>query len=166
MSPLISPRLKPLDNLLRYTLILLMALIVLDVSWQVITRFLLPTPSSYTEELARFLLIWISLLGGAYAYAHRLHLGIELLAGKLSGRGKHWLAIIGYALGGLFALLALVIGGSQLTLLTLELGQVSGALGIPMAYVYCVLPLSGGLILLFSLDFIGQELKNLAQLNS
>jgi len=161
MQPLISPRLQPIDTLLRYTLILLMTLIVLDVSWQVITRFVLPTPSSYTEELARFLLIWISLLGAAYAYAHRLHLGIELLAARLSGRGKHWLAIIGYGLSGLFALLALVIGGSQLTLLTLELKQVSGALGLPMAYVYCVLPISGGLMVLFSLDFIGQELNKL-----
>jgi len=161
MSPIISPRLKPVDTLLRYTLIVLMSLIVLDVSWQVITRFVLPTPSSYTEELARFLLIWISLLGAAYAYAHRLHLGIELLAGRLSGRGKHWLAITGYALSGLFALLALVIGGTQLTLLTMELKQVSGALGLPMAYVYCVLPISGALMVLFSLDFINQEFNKL-----
>lgn len=138
-----------------------MLAIVIDVSWQVTTRFLMRDPSSYTEEVARFLLIWISLLGTSLVYRRRMHLGIDLLTSKLEGNLKHWSAMLSYLMSSLFAMLAMVIGGSQLTSLTFELSQVSGALGIPMGYIYIVIPISGTLIVLYSADFIIQEFKQL-----
>jgi TRAP-type C4-dicarboxylate transport system permease small subunit len=66
-------------------LIVLMAAIVLDVTWQVITRFILKNPSSFTEELAGFLLIWIGLLGASHALYTKSHLGIDILTYKLEG---------------------------------------------------------------------------------
>ena len=57
------------DRWLSYALMLLMAVSALNVLWQVFTRFILQDPSSYTEELARFLLVWIGLLGASYARA-------------------------------------------------------------------------------------------------
>jgi hypothetical protein len=59
---------KILDAVLSRVLILLMFLLVVSVLWQVISRYVFSSPSSWTEELARFLLIWISLLGAAYAF--------------------------------------------------------------------------------------------------
>ena len=35
----------------------------MGVSWQVISRYLLAAPSSWTEEVARFLMIWVTFLG-------------------------------------------------------------------------------------------------------
>ena len=74
------------DKVLTTFLISLMALIVLVVTWQVVTRFLMSTPSSVTEELARFLLIWIGVLGSSYALRTRAHLGIDILSTKLQDR--------------------------------------------------------------------------------
>nr|MDQ3309082.1 TRAP transporter small permease subunit [Gemmatimonadota bacterium] len=71
------------DALLRALIMVLMAVMVIAVTWQVITRYVFSRPSSYTEELATFLLIWISLLGGAYALRVRAHLGIDVLVQRL-----------------------------------------------------------------------------------
>lgn len=146
-----------IDNLLKWTLFLLMLAMVLDVTWQVASRYVFMRPSSYTEEIARFLLIWISFLGGAYAFRKKMHLGIDLLTEKLSEEKQRMANLFSYFVCGLFALSVLVFGGSQLTLLTWELEQVSGALGMPMAYVYSVIPLSGLLMVCYSLEFMVAE---------
>ena len=45
----------------------------------------------------------------------------------------------------------MVYGGSELVSLTLELEQISAALGVKMGLIYSVLPLSGGLIIAYAL---------------
>jgi len=144
------------DTSLKWTLFLLMLAMVVDVTWQVMSRYLLERPSSYTEEIARFLLIWISFLGASYAFRQKQHLGIDLLTSRFEGNRKRWASLFGYCVCGLFALLVLTFGGGQLVLLTLELKQFSGALGLPMFYVYSVIPLSGALMLFYSGCFMHQ----------
>jgi TRAP-type C4-dicarboxylate transport system permease small subunit len=139
-----------LNKFLRVFLSTMMALLVLNVTWQVITRFILPHPSSFTEELARFLLIWISLLGSAYAFHTHSHLGFDYLTKKLKTKGSKAVARIGYLLVMLFALGVLVTGGMNLTYLTFLLEQASPVLGIPMGFVYAVIPLSGFLFIIYS----------------
>lgn len=133
---------------------LLMALMVLDVTWQVLTRFVLKEPSSYTEELARFLLVWIGLLGAAYAYRKKAHLGLDILSQKLEGAAKRKLDIFISIVCMIFASVIMIYGGAKLMLLTLELDQMSAALQVKVGYLYSVIPLSGILIVLFSLDRI------------
>ena len=146
-----------ITRILSTALIILMAVIVLDVSWQVITRFILQDPSSYTEELAGFLLIWIGLLGSSYALYTKSHLGIDILTSKLTGFRKRLTQIMIHIIVILFALFVLVIGGVRLVNITLTLNQISPALGIPMGYVYVVLPLTGILMIYYSLVFIVQS---------
>ena len=148
-----------IDNLLSKFLVALMASIVLVVTWQVVTRFLMTTPSSYTEELARFLLIWIGVLGGSYALRTRAHLGIDIMTTKLHGRQKDMLMIGIYLAIILFAALIMVVGGLKLVSLTFTLNQISASLGIKMGYVYIVLPLSGIIMIIYSLDVILDALK-------
>ena len=54
---------------------------------------LLRNPSSFTEEIARYLLVWVGILGGAYAVGKRIHLAIDLLPTKLEGRRKAMLEL-------------------------------------------------------------------------
>ena len=140
--------------------IVLMAAIVLDVTWQVVTRFILKNPSSYTEELAGFLLIWIGLLGASHALYTKAHLGIDILTYKLKGTKKQTIEIIVNVLVFLFAFFVMVIGGYRLVNLTLTLKQISPAMGIPMGYVYVVVPLSGVLMMIYSIDFMVKALSN------
>lgn len=139
-----------LDRLFRWFLAALMALLVLSVSWQVLSRYLLSEPSSWTEELARFVMVWIGILGASYAYRMKMHLGIDLLAQRLRGRKAFVLELVVNVVVILFSLAVMVVGGSRLVAMTWELQQLSPALGLPMAWVYTVVPLSGVLITVFA----------------
>ena len=141
------------DNILKVLLTIMMALLVVDVTWQVLTRFILPQPSSFTEEVARFLLIWISLIGGAYAYRLNSHLGFDLFVSKMSVGKALFIQRLCCILVAVFAISVLIIGGSNLVSLTWSLGQHSPVLNVPMAGIYLVLPLSGLLFLLYSIYF-------------
>lgn len=146
------------DRILKLSLIALLALLVICVSWQVITRFLMPEPSSVTEELARFILIWVGLLGAALAYRERMHLGIDYLTSKLQGK-KQLCAQLGvHLVSAIFSIVVMVVGGWRLVELTLDLNQSSPSLGVMMGYVYLALPLSGGLIFMYSLFFAATDL--------
>lgn len=145
---------KIITRILSVILIILMAVMVLDVSWQVFTRFILKDPSSFTEELAGFLLIWIGLLGASYALYSRAHLGIDVLTAKLEGTNKRLVEILINVIVILFSLFILVIGGLRLVNLTFTLNQISPAIGIPMGYVYLVLPITGILMIFYSLRVI------------
>lgn len=145
-----------IDKLVASLLILAMTLILLTVIWQVISRYILQDPASVTEELSRFLLIWIGLLGAAYAYSQKVHLGFNLIIEKQSPQIRKWVLTAVELLVIIFCGSTLVFGGAQLVALTLDLKQISAALGIGMGYVYMVLPLSGGLMMFYALINIYQ----------
>jgi TRAP-type C4-dicarboxylate transport system permease small subunit len=148
-----------ITKILAIILIILMAAMVLDVTWQVFTRFILKNPSSFTEELAGFLLVWIGLLGASYALYTKAHLGIDIIITKVTGVKRQLVEIIIYAVIILFSLFVLVIGGLRLVNLTFTLNQISPSLGIPMGYVYLVLPLTGILMIYYSGFYIWLVLR-------
>ena len=143
---------ESVDVILRWLLIVLMALLLIDVTWQVLTRFVLPTPSSFTEELARFLLIWIGLLGSAHAYRHKMHLGIDVFVRAIPPHVALIVARLIQLITITFALSVLVYGGAKLVFLAFHLDQKSAAMQINMGIVYLALPISGVLLSLFSLE--------------
>ncbi|NOZ62305.1 MAG: TRAP transporter small permease [Calditrichaeota bacterium] len=140
-------------------LIFLMAAMVLDVTWQVFTRFILKNPSSFTEELAGFLLIWIGLLGSSYALYTRAHLGIDILTYKTTGLKRKIVEIVIYLIVIAFAFFVLVVGGYNLVRMTFHLNQISSAMGIKVGYVYLVIPITGLLFILYSIGFIIEAVK-------
>ena len=153
-----------ITKFLEIVLIILMVGIVIDVSWQIFTRFILRDPSSYTEELAGFLLIWIGLLGASYALYTRVHLGIDILTSKLVGFRRKMSTITIYILVLLFSLFIPVIGGMKLVNITFTLKQISPAMGIPMGYVYLVLPLTGVLMIYYSIVFIIKAVREVSEI--
>jgi len=147
------------DRILESLLAVFMSASVFNVSWQVFTRFALRHPSSWTEELARFLLIWIGLLGASYAAGKKMHLPLDILLLKLKGGGRKLAELGIQVLIFVFALVVMVIGGFRLVAVTLRLGQVSAALKIKLGYVYLALPLSGFLIMFYSFVFFVEKAK-------
>lgn len=145
---------EKIDKVLSYVLIFLMGIMVINVLWQVASRYLMGSPSIFTDELAGFLLIWVGLLGSGYAAGQGLHLAIDIFPQSVEGKNKILLDRVINSFVGLFALLIMMIGGGRLVYLTLELEQLSSSLQLPLGYVYAVLPLSGLLILYYSLHNI------------
>jgi len=147
------------DKVIEYSLVILMALMVFNVLWQVFTRFIMNDPSSFTDELARYLLIWLGLLGAGYVTGQKMHLAIDYLLNKTKPNVKSKLEYVINISIFLFALFAMVIGGINLVSLTLYLEQISAALQIQLGYIYIVLPVSGLLIMFYTGVFIIEQYK-------
>jgi TRAP-type C4-dicarboxylate transport system permease small subunit len=136
-----------------------MALMVLAVLWQVFTRFILRDPSSTMEELVRFGLIWVGLLGAGYGFGKRLHLSMDLLTQRLASKNRARLDLLIQLFVIVFATSVLIIGGSRLVDLTLAMGQTSAALQIKRGYVYVALPFSGAVIIFYSALAFAENLR-------
>ncbi|MEQ8704725.1 MAG: TRAP transporter small permease [Phaeodactylibacter sp.] len=146
-----------LNKYVGFFLAFLMAVMTLDVLWGVFTRYVVGSQSPWTEELARFLLIWIGLLGAAYVAGQNQHLAIDILPERLEGAPKkrlQWairLLIVGFAAS------VLVAGGARLVYITYKLGQYSAALQVPLYFVYSIVPASGLLIIFYKLAEPGEK---------
>ena len=143
-----------IDKILEKILIVIMSLLVVDVLWQVLSRYILSAPSSFTDELAGFLLIWVGVLGAAYVAGQKQHLAIDLLLQKSSALKQKRLMIFINSCIALFALSVMVVGGTWLAATRFQFNVNSAALQLPLGYVYLVLPISGLLILFYSIVFI------------
>lgn len=142
-----------LDKSLEVVVMVCVAVLVLDVLWQVFTRKVLNNPSKWTEEIAIFLLIWVSLLGAAVALSLGAHLGIDYFVSKLSKTKRIFTEILTFLLILAFSVYVMLYGGFDLVKSTFELGQISPVLGIKMGYVYIAVPVSGFFMMIYS--FIG-----------
>lgn len=143
------------DKILSRTLIVIMGVMVLNVLWQVFSRYFLGEPSSFTDELARYLMIWIGILGAAYVSGKNGHVAIDVLPSRLSEHKQKQLKKVVGVLIILFSITALVIGGSRLVYITYVLKQFSPALQMPLSLVYLVIPISGVLIIYYKVsDFL------------
>ena len=145
---------KRIDRFLEIVLMALLVILVVAVLWQVFTRYILDSPSSYTEELARFLLVWLGVLGASYVAGLNRHVAISLLPEKLDEKQRKRLSLCVNILVITCAFCVFLLGGSRLVYLTIYLEQKSPALGVPMGLVYSVLPISGLFILYYKINSI------------
>lgn len=158
---MIKPLRDGLVRLLEVATASLMGILVLDVTWQVVSRFILRKPSAWTEELATILMIWASLLGAALAYARKMHLGVDYFVGRLSADRRALVALYVHLLVIGFAGYIMVYGGLRIVMRTLAVQQMTPALGLDRGYVYLALPIAGLFILLFAAEAIADEIRTL-----
>ncbi|SDM72769.1 TRAP-type C4-dicarboxylate transport system, small permease component [Fictibacillus solisalsi] len=139
---------KKLDQGLAFITCTIMGFMVLVAIWQVFTRYVLNSPSTISEELLRYSLIWVSMLGAAYAFGNKKHIAIEFIVEKLSPKKALRMSILIEILVVLFAVIVMVVGGIMTVNITMA--QSSASLGIPMGYIYLSLPVSGILVIGYS----------------
>ncbi|AQT68621.1 2,3-diketo-L-gulonate TRAP transporter small permease protein YiaM [Anaerohalosphaera lusitana] len=151
-----------LDKTLEVTVMVAVAVLVIDVLWQVFTRFVLGQSSSWTEELATFLLIWVALLGSAVALNRGAHLGIDYFVGKFQVRTRIKIEVVVFVLVAAFSILVMMLGGWQLVTRTLELGQKTSTFkNLKMGYVYLAVPISGFFLALYSVIGVIERVQEL-----
>ena len=150
-----------INRVIEFFLVFIFALLVVDVLWQVFGRYVLKQSFSFTEEFARFALIWLAILGAAYLNGKREHLAMDFLLRKLSPDKLKMRMQIIEVLMFIFALVVLVFGGGNLVYTTLYLGQISPAMYISLGYVYAIVPISGLLIMFYSVYNIQHYEKEL-----
>jgi TRAP-type C4-dicarboxylate transport system permease small subunit len=155
---------KILDTSLETLIMVSVAVLTLDVLWQVFTRFVLKDPCTWSEELAVFMIIWVALLGSAVALGRGSHLGVDYFVSKLPDKLRIKCEVVVFLLIALFSLTVFVIGGTNLVISILKLGQVSPSLGVQVGYVYLAIPISGFFMTLYSV--IGMTERLTASANS
>lgn len=135
---------------LQLVCIALFAVLVLVVLWQVISRQLLGSPSSWTTTVASYLFVWLTLFGFTLVFGERGHVAVELLAERLPVGAQKVLGVIVQLTIALFAVAVLVVGGIR----GIGLGWSQAIPGIPVSIgqMYLAMPIAGVLITLFALD--------------
>ncbi|MBS9522787.1 TRAP transporter small permease [Litoribacter alkaliphilus] len=150
-----------LDKWLARTLVLLMSLMVLNVTWQVMSRYIFQNPSAFTDELSRYMLIWLGMLGAAYVAGQNKHLAIDILPQSLKGKQKIYLQVIINFFILVFAIAVMIGGGANLVYITFVLEQKSATLQLPLALIYSMIPFSGLLVVYYQLAQITSSLHTL-----
>ncbi len=143
-----------LCRLLEAALIAAVFVLVIDVLWGVFTRYAMGKQADWSEELARFLLIWISLLGGAVAFGEKAHLGVDYFVGLFDSSARKLLAVFAQLVILFFATSIFVIGGTRVVIDNLQMGQVTPALGLQQGHVYLALPIAGVFMIIFTVEQI------------
>jgi len=152
---------RVLDRLLETLVRAAMAILVLDVLWQVFTRLVLKNPSTWTEELAQFLLVWVALLGGAVALNRGAHLGIDYFVGKLPRRARVATEVVVFLCVAAFSFFVMVGGGVDLVRSMLVLGEESPALRLKIGYVFLAVPISGFFLALYAAIGVVERIREL-----
>lgn len=148
---------KYADKLIEFITCTLFLVMIAVACWQVLSRYILETPSSITEEFLRFSLIWLSMLGAAYVVGKNAHLAITFMRDRLAENSRIKLDIVIQSIFLLFAAVIMIFGGGKAVSLTMS--QISPSLQIPMGYIYLALPVSGLFILFYSAVNIAQLLE-------
>ena len=125
-----------IDRASRFLMAIMMAVIFLAVFLGVLNRFLFKFSISWTEQLARFLLIWISMLGAAIAVRQALHIGVMFLTYRL-GR---WRRSVMYVNSVLIIGFLSVVGYYGFKLCLTQASQVSPVMGLSMFWPFLAVP--------------------------
>lgn len=139
---------KLLDKCLEIVCSVVFVAMILVVLYQIFVRAVLGNPNTITEEFVKFSLVWLSLLASAYVVGKRSHLSVSLLSEHLNLKNQKILDTIVQLLFVIFAAVVMIFGGFKAVSVTM--GQLSPSLGIPMGIVYLSVPVSGILILIYS----------------
>ena len=137
---------------LNWMLIVAVSLLVFDVVWGVFSRHVMGEQTKWTEELARFLLVWVSLLGGAVAFGTKGHLGVDYFTGKFHPDAQKLMAVAAHLVVLFFAGAIFLYGGGRVVADALAMEQTTPALGWKMGHVYLALPIAGIFMVLFTIE--------------
>jgi TRAP-type C4-dicarboxylate transport system permease small subunit len=133
----------------------LFALLVIVVLWGVVSRYIPGIiPSDWTEELAVYLLVWVSLLGSALTYRVRGHLGVDFFVYRFHPDAQRLAAIAIELCVIVFAAIGLCYGGYRLVADTLAAGQLTPVLQWRVGYLYAAVPISGIFFVAFAIEHL------------
>ncbi|MFW5488861.1 MAG: TRAP transporter small permease [Desulfovibrio sp.] len=136
-----------LKKVLYWVSVVAMGVMLLLIFMQVITRYFFGYTFEWSEELARFLFVWVVFLGSALLMGQGGHLAVRLLPSKLEGRMSGIALQLFINLCSCAFILLLLIQGAKMT--RVMTFQTAPGLGISMSAVYVIIPVSAVLMLLY-----------------
>jgi TRAP-type C4-dicarboxylate transport system permease small subunit len=126
------------------------------IAWAVVMRYALNRPPAWVDDAVGFLLVGIVMLAAAQVQRRGEHIGVDLLASRLSARARRWVDAWA-ALAALAAALVLVVNGWQTAIFSRSLGIVAeGNVEIPVFWVQLLLPAGGAVMALVALESLAR----------
>lgn len=117
---------------------------------EVFRRYLFGLSFPWSEELIRYLIIWVSFLGGAVAYKEQNLVFFDMIVDKISGKGKHILLLATNTVSLIFISYIFYYALKVISKPSI-VRQKSIGLQISMLYPYLAIPVGLGLMILFGL---------------
>lgn len=153
---------KILNKIIEYALAFLVVVMVCGCFWQIFTRFILNDPSQYTEELLRYALIWLTMLGVPYAYGKEQHIAIGFITNTFTKKGTVQNKLFIEILVLILSVFVMIAGGIMVAVNAA--GQVSPAMKIPMQFYYIGVPICGVLMAIYSVQRLIRFVKELSEM--
>ncbi|GAA3725339.1 TRAP-type C4-dicarboxylate transport system permease small subunit [Spinactinospora alkalitolerans] len=139
---------EALDKILAAACVVLFTVLVLTVSWQVFTRQVLNAPSGWSEELSRYVFVWLGLFGAALVFSERGHIAVDFIVRKLAEGVQRVIAVVVQLAITAFAVVVLVWGGWRASRLAWETDLTS--LPVQVGPLYLVMPITGMIITFYA----------------
>jgi TRAP-type C4-dicarboxylate transport system permease small subunit len=152
---------KGFEKVVNFTIGVMLAGMVVAVFGNVIFRYFLDAALAWSEEVSRFMFIWLAFMGSVIAYIRNEHLGLDILLKALPPIGARILVLVADALV-LFALIVMTYGGIVMTADSFASGWVAAAVPIPYGYVYMAVPIAAGLMLVESVIKLVTDIRKFA----
>lgn len=153
---LISKISKGLDRFCILLLVLITVMMTVSLVIMIFGRNFFNTSFASLEEISRFTFVWLTFIGAAIAFKRKEHMGMDFIVSKLKGKIAIYVEIV----QDIFALILFVLFiyyGTELAVLNISV--VSLQSGIPMGYVYAIIPISGLLMAIHALDHLLKNTK-------
>lgn len=138
-----------LNNIIEKICIFIFAFMTIVGTYQIVTRYVFNSPSTKSEELLTYSFTWLSLIAASYIFGKREHMRMSFFAEKFNENIQFILSVVSECIVILFSAMVLVYGGINITKLTMT--QQSASLGIPMGYIYAIIPISGIVTIVYNI---------------
>ncbi len=149
-----------LETCLSVVLILCMALSVVSIFSQVVFRYVFRNPLVWSEEVARYSLIWMTMIGAAVATRHGQHLLIDSIVSRFSERNRQRAAVVLQAISIAFCLLMSWLG---VEISRLAWKAISPATHIPMGVVYASMPIGFVCMAVYAIEGMCKTISDMAK---
>lgn len=144
-----------LERFCKFILFVLFLVMVITTFAQVVFRFVFFNSLSWSEELSRYCLVWLTFIGGALGVKKKVHVAVEALTMLFPESIKRTAARFNYILLAVFAAILIKYG---FALASFNMRQLSPAMQIPIGLIYAAIPVGGLFALIFILElFIKHE---------
>ncbi|MGM8930567.1 TRAP transporter small permease [Salinicola halophyticus] len=141
---------------LQGAIVILMIALVVSVFIQVVSRYVLNSSVPWTEELARYILVYLTFIGAALAVHEKTHLNVDFFIEKLPEPVQAKLSAFSGLSIAVTSCLLIFYGGK---FAYLGRNTLSPAIEQPMAWVYAIMPVAGGVMLIYAVPQILEGLK-------
>ncbi len=140
-----------LNRVCELALMLFLSAMTVAVFLEILFRYVFQFPLFWTEEFARYCLVWSSLLGASIALKRGEHIAVTLFLDRFAPPSRHVMMVVAEI--SVAAILAVILwGGISLVMVTSR--QLSPALRISMALPYSALPIASAVMLVHVLDHL------------